>query len=545
MDRMKHALSGVVALVVTATLAASCGGSVGGTGPPAADGGGQDVSTICGASGEACCNGAACDDGLVCISGTCAAPGSADASPDSAGESGVLADASPSGAADADATTVVPSDGALPTDAPAFDAGNCATAVVDPVHGVFVAPGGTDSVGCGTAPTSPCQSIGAGVASATADGGGRDIVYVSAGVYTETVTLDVGVTVQGGWHWGGSSIWSFDCGSSPESAVTVQAPSNSNATVVVSGSDGNPATLSTLTVLSKAASAVQPGESLYGVFATGASTVLALTDVIVTMQAAGAGLPGTAGAIGSAPPVTCSAGNGKNAAASTAGAVGATGTGGSFSSAGYTTHTAGTGGNGTAGGNGMAGGPGASVPVSVCATTNPCTVGQTTCVGAAGLNGCGGEGGVGGSGGGGGGSSVAIFAYDAAVIVTAGAFRTGDGGNGGAGGAGGSGGSGSGGSPGLPSLCEGSSCSGSATSACAPLNPAVMASGGASGTEGGNGSVGGRGGGGAGGDSDVIVTGGSATSMLVLAADPALLPGKPGTGAANGPSGIAVVQRTF
>ena len=125
------------------------------------------------------------------------------------------------GSPEADVATP-PSDALSNNDAPLFDAGSCASAV-DLVHGVFVAPGGVDGVGCGTAPSSPCQTIGAGIATASikpdagvdgsadaagdgaidggADGGldaavdagvadgsssaaVRSIVYVSAGLYT-------------------------------------------------------------------------------------------------------------------------------------------------------------------------------------------------------------------------------------------------------------------------------------------------------------------------------------------------------------------------
>ncbi|MGO9833753.1 MAG: hypothetical protein ACLP1X_06020 [Polyangiaceae bacterium] len=452
------------------------------------------------------------------------------------------ADAPLDGEEDAGETADVQDDAPSTDDAPAYDAANCDTAGIDSLHGIFVALGGTDGVACGTIPTNPCQSIGAGIASAAhVDAGVRNIVYVAAGLYTEKLTLVGGVTVQGGWHWDGGPRWSFDCGNAPESVVVVQAPSDSYTTVDASSNDGVTTALSTLTVLSKAASAVQPGESLYGVFATGVNTVLALTDVVVTVQGGGAGQAGATGGAGSTAPGPCAVGDG--ASATIPGAEGTAGSEGTLSSTGFTTLPAGTGANGVAGDDGAAGGAPTSVTYSACASVNPCTVEQATCAGGYGVNGCGGGGGLGGGGGVAGGSSVALFAYDATVTVTAGALRAGNGGNGGAGGAGGTGGAGSAGATGEQTSCEESSCSDSG--ACVP-GESVTASGGPAGTAGGQGSPGGQGGGGAGGDSYAIVTGGQATEKLSVVDSPALTPGKAGTGGVgNGPSGTALVQGVF
>jgi hypothetical protein len=487
-------------------------------------------------------------------SGSDGGTGSSDATvgddgPDGATEEDVMEDESndaPSdgsldGATDAEGSASARSDAVSTDDAPPYDAGICATTTVDAVHGVFVAPGGTNGAGCGTTTSSPCQSITAGIATAaTATGGvARNIVYVSAGVYTEKITLVGGVTVRGGWHASGAT-WTFDCGPAPESQVIVQAPPTSNGTVVANGNDGMTATLSTLTVLSKAAA--NPGESLYGIFATGANTLLALTDVVVTMQAGGAGQAGTIGAPGVAPPASCSVSDGTTNAD---GNVGTAGTVGTFSSTGFTARTGATGGAGAAGDNGTSGGPGMSASVSVCGP-DPCTNGQANCVGGAGANGCGGGGGLGGSGGTGGGSSVAIFAYDATVTVIAGGLQAGNGGSGGAGGAGGAGAAGSSGATGVPSVCAQSACSDSGALSCTPLGMDVTGPGGLAGGPGGQGGAGGQGGGGAGGDSYVIVTGGMATSRLALLASPALTPGVPGPGgSSNGPSGTAGAQNTF
>ena len=69
-------------LVVAAGLAASCGGRVlvhdGGDG-------GTGGTTICGAAGDACCNGTACNAGLACSGFACTAVGDAQSGADAAG----------------------------------------------------------------------------------------------------------------------------------------------------------------------------------------------------------------------------------------------------------------------------------------------------------------------------------------------------------------------------------------------------------------------------------------------------------------------------
>ncbi len=440
----------------------------------------------------------------------------------------------------------------VPDDAPSFDAGVCGVTMVDLVHGVFVAPGGVDMAGCGTSPSSPCASITQGLMTATikTDAGARNIVYVAGGPtggapaapYVEKVTLPGGVTVQGGWHWagGGSSEWTFDCSASPESVVTVQALPTQNMTVIANSNNGM-STLSTLTVLSKATA--NPGESLYGIFATGANTQLTLTDVLIVVQQGGAGQTGVNGNAGVTPP-TCSPGDG-NAATGTA-AVGTAGAAASVSSTGFSPQTGGTGATGAAGDNGPAGAAGMTVMYSQCTSVTPsCVQGNNfSCVGGTGINGCGGGGGMGGGGGGGGGSSVALFAYDATVIVTAGGFQAGNGGPGGPGGEGGSGVAGSAGSVGSPSACSTSSCM--TSSKC--ISGQTTANGGAApATGGGQGNSGGSGGGGSGGDSYAILTGGMAFTRLNLSPStpPTLAAGQPGAGGGNGPTGTATATAHF
>jgi hypothetical protein len=459
---------------------------------------------------------------------------------------GGLGDGAPMSDVEAPSDVVV----TVPEDAPSFDAGVCGVTMVDLVHGVFVAPppGGVDSAGCGTSPSGPCASIGQGLMTATikTDAGARNIVYVAGGPtggppaapYVEKVTLPANVTVQGGWHWagGGSSEWTFDCGTSPESVVTVQAPSADNMTVIANSNNGT-STLSTLTVLSKATA--NPGESLYGIFSTGALTRLTLTDVVVTMQQGGAGPSGTNASAAAAAAGSCSSGDGNSM--TTSGAVGTAGAATSVSATGFATYGGGMGGNGAPGDNGTAGQ--AAVPMSypACVKSPPsCTSGQATCMGAPGVNGCAGGAGFGGTGGTGGGSSVAMFAYDAAVTITAGVLQAGNGGSGGAGGTGSLGATGSPGTPGQQTICAQSTCASS--SSCTITGMTTVASGGVSGGTGGQGSNGGQGGGGAGGDSYAILTGGMATARLTLASStpPRLGAGQPGaSGVPNGPAGAA------
>jgi hypothetical protein len=440
----------------------------------------------------------------------------------------------------------------VPDDAPSFDAGVCGVTMVDLVHGIFVAPppGGVDSAGCGTSPSSPCASIGQGLMTATikTDAGAGNIVYVAGGPtggspaapYVEKVTLPGGVTVQGGWHWagGGSSEWTFDCSASPESVVTVQAPSADNMTVIANSNNGM-STLSTLTVLSKATA--NPGESLYAIFATGANTQLTLTDVVVTMQQGGTGPTGTnANSAAPAAPASSSCSSGDGNSMTTSGSVGTAGAGASVSSTGFATHTGGMGSNGTPGDNGTAGQAAMPQSYPACVKAPPaCTSGQAMCTGAPGVNGCGGGAGLAGTGGGGGGSSVAVFAFDAMVTITAGVLQAGNGGTGGPGGTGSAGAMGSQGAVGQFTNCAQSTCASS--SLCMVTGMTTAAAGGTSGGTGGQGSNGGQGGGGAGGDSYSILTGGMATTRLTLSpsAPPLLASGQPGaSGMPNGPTGM-------
>ena len=402
--------------------------------------------------------------------------------------------------------------------------------------GIYVAPTGADATGCGASRGSPCLTIAGAIAS-TSYYSGRNIVFVGAGTYVEKVTPPSGVTIMGGWQVNGST-WSFDCGAHPEGDVIVRAPASSNTTVLVDGTSGA-VTLSTLTIQSKATA--NAGESLYGIFARGATTALTLTNVVVSMSAGGNGQTPTAAANGGGAPSSCSAGDGANA--TTPGTMGTGATIGTFSSAGFTPAVGALGTSGSAGDNGTAA-PAAS-PVSYASCTGTaCTSSTLSCVGQPGTNGCGGGGGAGGTGGGGGGSSIALFAFDATITIIGGAYTAGYGGNGAMGGAGGAGASGGGGAAGTAATCTSSACVSILCFANIPNNN-ISAPAGAAGGAGGTGSAGGQGGGGAGGDSYAVITGGAAAAALQLSDSPALAAGAPGTSLGNGSGGVASAQASF
>ncbi len=141
----------------------------------------------------------------------------------------VAADRSEGGADSPIDAVSPPADGTVSTDGPLPDGTvpSCSDPPDDSA-GVFVSPGGTDVVEggvCGLSRSTPCKTMGAGLSSA-ATAAGRSIVYVSAGTYTEHLTLVNGVTVEGGWQVGGEggTTWTYAC-TAPETLVTIQAPS--------------------------------------------------------------------------------------------------------------------------------------------------------------------------------------------------------------------------------------------------------------------------------------------------------------------------------
>jgi hypothetical protein len=413
--------------------------------------------------------------------------------------------------------------------------------------GVFVSSAGQDGADgatCGTR-EAPCKTIAKALSFATA---GR-IIYLDAGTYEEDgLALKPGVTLQGGWDRSAVGVWSRVC-TADRNALVVIRPRTADRTLSAVDLAGT-ATLETLTIRSKTAAA-SAGQSLYGIFASGASTEIVTREVAIEVGAAGNGSAGGAGQNGDSPAATCSAGTGADGA--TEGAVGSGAPGGMFNATGYVPAPGVTGGTGANGDHGTAA---PAAPCIACpdtgATCRPVCVGQPICVnlcswsasfascGVAGINGCGGGGGKGGAPGSGGGSSVGVFLSNARLRAMSGKITSGRGGDGGLGGAAGQGKVGNAGAPGQPGLgcvlCEGIISSINPT--C--LQPSQAPAAGAPGGIGGAGKNGGPGGGGSGGHSYPVYKAGTATAdvaaAVVLTADS---PGLGGAATSRGADGSA------
>ncbi len=402
----------------------------------------------------------------------------------------------------------------------------CVAVAPDAVAGVFVSQGGAMS-SCGSI-AAPCGSVTAALAAVALSSGSKTIVYVaeSSTPYVEQVTLPAGVTIQGGWTYTGGGQWAHPCALDPTQTV-IQAPAGDDR-VIIANYDGA-STLDTLEVNNPTTATA--GQSLYGVFVTGATTALNLANVAVDVAAGGAASQesGT-GTNGSTPP-SCSAGTGVGAGGTgTAGMVAA----GSYSAAGYAPGNGGPGGTGGTGANGT---PAPFVPspcltkVTYCKTVCPilappycaqpsayaCECGYTepSCP-TMGTHGCGGTGGGGGNGGNGGGSSVGVFIGGSSVTfsATAGhatAIAPGAGGNGSSGQTGGMGGGPSNGNPGTAGTSGSEGCSSGTNGACVSCTIVPGTAAGAAGGDGVAGGPGGTGGGGAGGDSLCYATAGTVT----------------------------------
>jgi len=419
------------------------------------------------------------------------------------------------------------SDAKVATEASAdavVDAGDpCTLTTADPGAAIFVAGTGNDAPGCGT-PSAPCLTIQTGLDRASADG--VAVVNVQQGSYAESVSLYAGITLVGGWE----ASWVKNTTPMANALVVLQ-PTTQSSTVVATQLFAT-SRICTLTILSKAQAA--PGESLYGVFATGPGASLLLDDMVIVVGSGGDGVPGDAGA----PPAdasssACAPGDGGQAAS--AGNAGSPSAAGVFTSHGYQPGGGGAGGSGSAGSNGIdAGAPPCVTCYGGCSALCGAT-GPTTECGDPGTSGCGGAPGHPGAGGGGGGSSIGVFAWQTTVVLSNGHITVGSGGNGATGGAGGAGGAGGVGVAGTP----GASCTVGCAScglACCSSTPGQPA-GGSPGGPGGSGSAGGNGGGGAGGSSCATAFGGdagsiSATSTTMITGDA----GKGAGGAADGTS---------
>jgi hypothetical protein len=416
------------------------------------------------------------------------------------------------------------------------DAGGCTSLTVDPTQ-VFVSTSGADLFDCGSM-TSPCLTVTKGLSRARTLS--ASTVYVEQGTYIEQVSLVAGITIEGGW----TAQWAPICTGNRASAVTLAAPTTANTTVLANDLAGT-ATLRALSIASKGASSVAPGESVYGVAATGATTSLVLDGVVVMVAGAGAGdggapgAPGTPGADGGCWMEDGGVGSG---AAGAAGAEGPPGTL-AFGATGATVTTGGGGGSGAKGQIGSPGGPGNC--------ESPCYLNPGFCGGVlqcqqnfqlgtvcadAGTGGCPGSGGTGGQPGQGGGSSVALYVWGATVRCVNSALHAGNGGTGGAGGSGGSPGGGASGAVGKKATCA-NTCSGNGVE-CVASGPTI--DGGTAGSAGGAGGAGGQGGGGAGGFSCAYYAGGDAG---VTVSTTVLSPAEAGAGGApNGPPGVSKEQ---
>lgn len=429
-------------------------------------------------------------------------------------------DPSPNPPTDGDSGSTGTPDAAGPrnhdTDEPAGDV-SCDAVAPDAEDGVFVAVTGSDGDTCGT-PTDPCKSISKSVNQAHK--AFKSNVYAARGTYAERVQLQAGVKVIGGWkivH----GAWSRVC-TSPESAVVVQ-PAANDTTALEAKDLGGETTVQYLRVTGKPQ--VGPGESVYGLVASGDSTSVRLDHVSIDVGNAGAGKDGAIGAAGSAPLATCPVGAGAQGTAGTAGTAAKT----TIGPRGFVVTEATSGTDGTDGANSPDGAPGVCSPCGSCnglCFFQPSGSGETTCGGPGG-RGCGGGGGKGGAAGTSGGSAIGIFAWDAQIAFTTGSISAGDGGNGGKGGGGGEGKKGTVGPQGTTGtkICL-TSCKGLIVSCQENKTGGPGGEGGV----GGNGGGGGDGGSGDGGSSFAIYQGGVGFVSLT---DATLKHGKAGTGGAG------------
>ncbi|MET0391472.1 MAG: hypothetical protein ABW321_36190 [Polyangiales bacterium] len=339
-----------------------------------------------------------------------------------------------------------------PEDAEVIDP-NCTPDPAPEDLGIFVSPPPVGSMqdNCGSA-REPCGTIALGIERAQETN--RELVFLDAREYSETVQLAAGITLQGGWD-NISGTWTRHCGSTPETKTVLHATSEAAVWAEYEGR----AVLDTLSIESLPTADV--GQTLYGVFARGASTELALHRVRIHAAPGGTGAPGAVGVTAPAPTEGCAAGSGE--AASGVGAPGGHAAVGSFAATGYVPGLGAVGEQGPSGQNAVL----AEVTCRPCVTSGSCARGADGVCGGtlsggescptAGAPGCGGPGGSGGSGGGGGGSSIALFAWEARVTLEASVLTSSAGGGGGLGGegaVGAAGGLGGAGAPGIDcSIC--------------------------------------------------------------------------------------------
>jgi hypothetical protein len=198
----------------------------------------------------ACGNSSTCEERGDCVSDPCADPAYAAAYPAACPDTGAAGGAGGSvsdagnddsstggsgGAQDLDASDASESDAADEPEAfwcnPAWEPGDN-DCVVDDDYGVFVAPSGADSAGCGTQ-ADPCKTIGQAMTRAKAQ---NKRVYAcgDGGTFEEAVTVDAavgGLTVYGGFHCGS---WAYEPGAVRSRVM----PTQGAAAIVVSGVTG-------------------------------------------------------------------------------------------------------------------------------------------------------------------------------------------------------------------------------------------------------------------------------------------------------------------
>lgn len=349
----------------------------------------------------------------------------------------------------------------------------------------------------------PKQTLAAGIAAAAAATPTKD-VYVSKGIYGETVTLASGVSLYGGYD-----------------AAAGWARSNTNFTIIlsptsigISGSGlGAALTVQLFNVNASSASGTGPGGeglSSYGVLIVNSSGGVTLSAVSVS---AGNGSPGNSGATGTpGSPGTI----GGNASGSTPGGAGgsACGAAGGIGGAGVNgVANGGTGGTGTqVAGGGLAASGGNPGSAGACSAFSAGNGGNAPVVGA--------------NGGGGPGGSSGMTGLAIGVLDAAGLYLPQGGGPGLAGFVGGPGGGGGGG---------GGTAHGDLSSACANCS-GLTSGGGGGGGGGGCGGLPGLGGRGGGGSFGV-----AALNSVVTIDATRLTSGNGGSGGPGGDGGAGAV----
>lgn len=176
-----------------------------------------------------------------------------------------------------------------PTDDPddAFVDSNCDGIDGDAARAIFVSLVGDDSATCGLVHTNPCATIQYGIARALAES--RVHVYVQKGTYPESLRMENGISVYGGY----AVDWQRDTYANAANRVLV-----SGGMVAVSVANITlPTTLDNLVI--RSANATTTGGSSYGIRVTGSQQV-AIRNVLVEPGAGGDGSDGSDGSVGAA-----------------------------------------------------------------------------------------------------------------------------------------------------------------------------------------------------------------------------------------------------